>query len=70
MRDLERIDVIIQKISELWKEVPDMRFFQLIHALSYAALEDHDIEDLFYLEDEHFIRTLNRCLESRKTYDC
>lgn len=65
MRDPKRIDVILQKMGEIWKEVPDMRFFQFMHALSYSVLDDFNIEDLFYLEDEDFMVTINRLLKRK-----
>lgn len=33
MRDPERIERIMSMVQQLWKQVPDMRFFQLIAML-------------------------------------
>lgn len=53
MRDIERIDKILQEISEVWKRYPDLRFTQLIVNVMSARGSD-----LYYMEDERFIKIL------------
>ena len=48
MRDPKRIPVIINKLEQVWKLYPDLRFFQLI-----KALEPHTgYTDTFFVEDD------------------
>lgn len=52
MRDPERIDKICNELASLWKSnVPDWRLMQLICNLQSATGSD-----LFYIEDEDFIK--------------
>lgn len=53
MRDIERIDKILQEINEVWKRYPDLRFTQLIVNVMSAKGSD-----LYYMEDERFIKIL------------
>ena len=53
MRDIERIDKILQEINEVWKKYPDLRFTQLIVNVMSAKGSD-----LYYMEDERFIKIL------------
>ena len=58
MRDIERIDVICDKLKEMWKKFPDWRFTQMIvNFMSYVG------SDCFYMEDEEFIEKLNQFIE-------
>lgn len=51
MRDPERIEPFLNKIEEIWKRFPDLRFGQLIGNV---------IKDpaLYYIEDDEFIEIL------------
>lgn len=53
MRDIERIDKILQEINKVWKRYPDLRFTQLIVNVMSARGSD-----LYYMEDEKFIKIL------------
>jgi uncharacterized protein YihD (DUF1040 family) len=50
MRDVNRIEIVLDRIKELWKKYPDLRLGQLISnvirdpALYY--IEDEDLVDL------------------------
>lgn len=47
MRDIDRIDPFMARLTELWKIVPDWRFGQLVmNFLSFIG------RDPFYLEDD------------------
>lgn len=45
MRDINRIDAFCAKLAEIWKKVPDLRFFQLMAIVT-------EKNDLFYTEDD------------------
>ena len=47
MRDLERIDRICQKLSKVWKEIPDQRLGQLLENYIFGR----DSQNLWFQED-------------------
>lgn len=51
MRDIRRIDRILEVLGDYWKLVPDWRLGQLI-------LNIFGNNDIFYLEDEQFIEVV------------
>lgn len=51
MRDKNRIKPFMEKLTELWEELPDYRFFQLINLLT-------DGQDLFYQEDDKSLKDI------------
>ena len=53
MRDIDRINEILKEFGEVWKKYPDLRFTQMIVNLMSAKRSD-----LYYMEDEKFIKTL------------
>lgn len=55
MRDPERIDEVLQVLSDAWHTVPDLRLGQLICNLQLA-----ENNDLFYVEDDKFIELLEK----------
>ena len=59
MRDKKRIKKILQKIELLWEERYDLRFMQLIFAITYNPQEH------FYLEDEDFEKMLDKMIDRR-----
>ena len=64
MRDVNRIYVIMNKLTALWSKNPDLRFYQLMHAITSEVFHDNPgWEDLFYLEDDKTLATLNRLTE-------
>lgn len=56
MRDINRIDPFMEKLTKLWKEqCPDWRFSQLIsNIMSYIGC------DPFYMEDDEMMK----CIEN------
>lgn len=60
MRDINRIDVICDKLKEAWKIVPDQRLGQFI--LNYITSEDL----LFYYEDDKTEQALDRMLNNEE----
>lgn len=61
MRDINRIDPLLAKLGEFWKQYPDMRFGQLIINL----LDNLGMEP-WYLEDDAWMAYLD-LLEKRST---
>lgn len=57
MRDVNRIDLILDRLKTLWKKYPDLRLGQLI----LNVLQD---PVLYYVEDEELIETLEKAYES------
>lgn len=51
-RDPKRIDKILKTLGLIWREEPDIRFFQLIYNLELNLKNELDKDDLFYLEDD------------------
>ena len=66
MRDLQRIDDILDDLKILWKQDPDLRLCQI---LSYLAIKSgYTNKDLFYIEDDKIHIEIKRklCLTSKK----
>lgn len=57
MRDINRIDVVCNKISEYWHKVPDWRLGQL---LCNFLGEELNGRDLFYVEDGEFMKMMDK----------
>lgn len=73
MRNPTRIPLVLQLISDVWTMYPDLRFFQLMSVIEKRTNEcrgePHDV-DLFYLEDGHLIKTLEKIKEDlEKNYE-
>lgn len=60
MRDINRIDVICDKLKKAWKIVPDQRLGQFI--VNYITSEAL----LFYYEDDKTEQALDRMLNNEK----
>ena len=54
MRDINRIKPFMNELTEIWKEVPDWRFGQLIENLKRYM----NVKDLFYIEDDKMLEIL------------
>lgn len=63
MRDVERIDPIIDKLREVWKQYPDLRLTQLMWILGRSKYA------FFYVEDDHINSKLDRALLHKKLDD-
>lgn len=61
MRELDRIDRILDKLKELWKFNPDWRLCQLIFNIARNTDTLYTM-DIFYIEDGILEVTLNRLL--------
>ena len=50
MRDINRIEPMLNDLKELWCKYPDLRLCQLLHVIAIkSGWMNHD---LFYLEDD------------------
>ena len=58
MRDIERIDKILEKIGKLWKEKPDQRFGQFLENYVFGHHLDRNC-CIFYHEDDMIEKKLN-----------
>jgi hypothetical protein len=65
MRDLKRIDKMLDAIRLIWRSNPDLRWRQLMD-----FIEAND-DSKYYMEDEEFIKILNEkyCSHFRKPVD-
>ena len=54
MRDINRIQPLLEKIESIWIKHPDLRLGQLI---SCAV---NDSEDIFYIEDDKLLEGLDK----------
>jgi len=65
MRDVKRIDRILEKIGKIWKRTPDQRLFQLL--FNYTRLQATDklgyVKDPFHYEDDDIEADLDRVIE-------
>jgi len=68
MRNPERIPEVLSSIEVLWKQWPDLRFWQFISALqgmvNIESGRPQD-DDLFYLEDDEFLRVMKKIEEAQ-----
>lgn len=60
MRDINRIDPIIDKLREVWKQYPDLRLTQLMWVLGKSNYT------FFYVEDDHIEKKLDRAILHKK----
>ncbi len=51
MRDSKRIHAVIEELRTFWMANPDLRFFQMILALSMG-------KDLFHMEDDKVLELI------------
>ena len=62
MREPNRIDKFCNSLANIWNNVPDWRFTQLIINAISAYIPDPTA--LFYLEDEDFIEFLRKYIKA------
>ena len=69
MRNPNRIPKVLQAFEEVWTQYPDIRFWQILPVLqSYvnAVNGQPQNSDLFYLEDDEFLKILEKYKEELK----
>jgi hypothetical protein len=57
MRDINRIDPFLKEVGKIWKKNPDLRFGQMMENFR------RDYGDLFFLEEEDFLKNLKEYME-------
>lgn len=62
MRDISRIDAILEELKIIWKEVPDLRLGQLL----LNVLQD---PALYYVEDADLVKYLRNFYLREETKD-
>lgn len=62
MRDVKRIDEVIQALNEVWHKYPDLRFWQLLSAIPMADIVSAN-RDLFYVEDGDTLKALQKVID-------
>lgn len=60
MRDPERIERILERLGDLWKENPDLRLTQLVYFIAGSSRHLPPLPELFYLEDDLFEQALEQ----------
>ncbi len=61
MRDIKRIEPLLDKLKELWLSSPDLRFGQMIY-----ILQQQSKIDLFNIEDDEWLKIINIAIERYK----
>lgn len=64
MRDPGRIDKYTEKLSEMWKELPDWRLGQLMS--NFARQMSYKGCDIFYMEEKQFFSELRNYINEYK----
>lgn len=65
MRDLNRIPEVLSAVEKLWRKYPGLSFGQMISCVEAYLLETRDIEDIFWMEDEDFIKVFEEMMEEQ-----
>ena len=69
MRDINRIYPIMNELTTIWTTYcPDWRFGQLISNFKYYIKFQHNIEDIFYIEDDKILEYIKEFKEN--TFKC
>ena len=67
IRAPNRIDPIMKRLTELWKQHPDWRLCQLLGNIAKEI--SWKSNDLFYLEDNELLKGLSRSETGSKHHD-
>lgn len=59
MRDINRIEPLLNKFKEVWELHPDIRFGQMVYILTSET-------DLFNVEDDKMLDIINQLLQIEK----
>lgn len=66
MRDASRIKLVCYELAELWEKFPDMRLGQLMENFRAWLQVNKEINDMFYLEEEDFLRLFREFVDDIK----
>ncbi len=61
MRNIDRIDPFIERLKEVWKQHPDLRFGQIVAFIELSG----SFDDIFYVEDDKIFEILKRISQVR-----
>ena len=61
MRDINRIDIFLSKLKEVWVQYPDLRFWQVINLLSLP--DEYKNRDPFFFEEEDWIKIFDNTIK-------
>ena len=64
MRDPQRIDDFCDRLKEIWKQVPDWRFGQLMCNV-LGEVQNNTKQDIFYIEDKPMIEELEKLFKKQ-----
>lgn len=64
MRDPKRIYPTAIAIANIWADLPDWRFGQLMY--NFKASMEQDGRDIFYMEEDEFIQRLREYVDQFK----
>ena len=64
MRDPKRIYPTTQAIADIWLDLPDWRFGQLMY--NFHATMQREGRDIFYMEEAEFIQRLREYVDQFK----
>ena len=70
MRNPERINEVLFLLEQVWRNNPDLRFWQLLTIIKYLVDSNnhtYDKADPFYYEDDRLIYCLNKFLQKHNT---
>lgn len=69
MRNVERIDPIIDELRNIWKANPDWRFGQLVSNVFGEIMHKNNVRDMFFPEDKFWLEELKKYAESHSIYN-
>lgn len=69
MRDSKRIYEIMNELTEIWQQNPDLRFGQLISNVIGEIMHNEHISDMFFPEDNIWLKGLKAYKESHSIYN-
>lgn len=63
MRDIKRIEPIMDNLTIVWEQHPDLRFWQLVSYVATYAPENKQGTDPFFWEDDIWAFALERAVK-------
>lgn len=64
MRDPKRIYPTTQAVAEIWTNLPDWRFGQLMY--NFKTAMEREGRDIFYMEEDEFVQRLREYVDQFK----
>ena len=64
MRDPKRIYPTTQSVAEIWMNLPDWRFGQLMY--NFKTAMEREGRDIFYMEEDEFVQRLREYVDQFK----